>query len=191
MELSELLGEAYHEGMSLEEVNTALAGIESPFGERDRYKSALSKVNTEAAGYKKQLKALQSQNESTLTAEQQKYNELSDKYSSIQKELNITKKTKSLMKSGYSEELAMEASTALEENNFDRFMEIQNEFLANRDKQQQATMMLETPRPAVGIGGGQANIVDYDALIAQASNSGQKAYYMRLKQEQAQTHKQK
>lgn len=185
MELQELLGDAYHEGMTMEELSTALAGIESPFAERDRYKAAVSKSNTEAAGYKKKLKELQENSNSSLTEEQKKYQQLSEQFAGVQKELNITKKSKSLIKQGYSEDQALRASEALESGDFDKFMEIQSEFLSERDKTSQINALKNTPKPAIGTGGDKANLVDYDALIANAQNNGQMAYYMRLQQEQA------
>ena len=62
MDLKELLGEAYKEGMTFEEVEAALKDITPPdtsTAEVTRLKAALSKANSEAAGYKKQLREKQ------------------------------------------------------------------------------------------------------------------------------------
>ena len=62
MKIKDLLKDAYKEGMTIEEIESALEGIEMPTdmtGEVDRLKNALSKSNSEAADYKKQLRERQ------------------------------------------------------------------------------------------------------------------------------------
>ena len=55
--LSDLLGSAYKEGMTEEEISTALQTVKSTSdAEVNRLKAALSKANGEAADYKKQLR---------------------------------------------------------------------------------------------------------------------------------------
>ena len=58
--LSDLLGDAYKEGMTEEEISTALqragAGAKDNEAEVNRLKAQLSKANSEAADYKKQLR---------------------------------------------------------------------------------------------------------------------------------------
>ena len=64
--LSDLLGEAYKEGMTEEEISTALqtAGAgQSNTAELDKLKAQLSKANSEAADYKKQLRGKQTADE--------------------------------------------------------------------------------------------------------------------------------
>ena len=54
MNIKDLLGDAYKEGMSLEEIETALKGISMPednSAEVERLRTALSKSNSEAADY--------------------------------------------------------------------------------------------------------------------------------------------
>lgn len=61
--LSDLLGNAYKEGMTEEEISTALqsagAGAKDNEAEVNRLKAQLSKANSEAADYKKQLGRLE------------------------------------------------------------------------------------------------------------------------------------
>lgn len=65
--LSDLLGDAYKEGMTEEEISTALqsagAGAKDNEAEVNRLKAQLSKANSEAADYKKQLRGKQSEDE--------------------------------------------------------------------------------------------------------------------------------
>ena len=66
MNIKDLLKDAYKEGMTLAEIETALKDIDLPTdnsAEIDRLKTALSKSNSEAADYKKQLRDKMSEEE--------------------------------------------------------------------------------------------------------------------------------
>ena len=59
MNIKDLLKDAYKEGMTVEDIENALKDIDLPTdnsAEIDRLKTALSKSNSEAADYKKQLR---------------------------------------------------------------------------------------------------------------------------------------
>ena len=63
MDLKALLGDAYKEGMTFEEIEEALKEVQPPedpagAAEISRLKTALSKANGEAADYKKQLRLI-------------------------------------------------------------------------------------------------------------------------------------
>lgn len=60
MNIKDLLKDSYKDGMTLEEIETALADIELPSdgsGDVERLRAPLSKSNSEAADYKRQLRA--------------------------------------------------------------------------------------------------------------------------------------
>ena len=62
--LSDLLGSAYKEGMTEDEISTALQTVgQGNEAEINRLKAALSKANSEAADYKKQLRTKQTDDE--------------------------------------------------------------------------------------------------------------------------------
>lgn len=149
MELNELLGDAYHEGMTLEEVTSALKNIDES-SEVTRLKQALSRSNSEASNYKKQLKSIQTSSQSEMQNKQSEYEKLSQDFNDLKKQLDVSNKTSQLMKNGYSEELAKQSAQALVDGDFDTFMTIQNQFIAERDKINQAEAMRNTPRPASG-----------------------------------------
>ena len=66
--LSDLLGSAYKEGMTEEEISTALETVgNGNTAEVNRLKAALSKANSEAAEFKKQLRSKQSDDEESLS----------------------------------------------------------------------------------------------------------------------------
>lgn len=73
MDLKALLGDAYKEGMTFEEIEAALKDVQPPedpagAAEITRLKTALSKANGEAAEYKKQLRGKQSEAEQVASA---------------------------------------------------------------------------------------------------------------------------
>ena len=97
MNLKEVLGDAYKEGMTFEEVEAALEKVTVPednSAEIERLKNALSKSNSEAAGYKKQLREKMTEDEQK--ASEKSVQDLTDKY--IKQVDDITaKKDKEIM----------------------------------------------------------------------------------------------
>ena len=83
MNIKDLLKDAYKEGMSVEEIESALANIDLPTdnsAELDRLKAALSKSNSEAADYKKQLREKMSAEEVKAKEDAEKIEELIKEY---------------------------------------------------------------------------------------------------------------
>ena len=79
MNIKDLLKDAYKEGMTLEDIENALKDIDLPTdnsAEIDRLKNALSKSNSEAADYKKQLREKMSADEIKAREESEKMTEL-------------------------------------------------------------------------------------------------------------------
>ena len=75
--LSDLLGNAYKEGMTEEEISIALESVNnSNNAEINKLKSALSKANSEAADYKKQLRTKQSDDEAAAAMQKEEHEKL-------------------------------------------------------------------------------------------------------------------
>ena len=85
--LSELLGNAYKEGMTEEEISNALqsmgAGVKDSDTEVTRLKAQLSKANSEAAEYKKQLRGKQSADEVAAAEQKAAMNKLTEENLSL------------------------------------------------------------------------------------------------------------
>ena len=93
MNIKDLLKDAYKEGMSVEDIEAALAGIELPTdnsAEIERLKTALSKSNSEAADYKKQLREKMSEDERKAKEDADKMEDLQTKYDALLKESTIS-----------------------------------------------------------------------------------------------------
>mgnify|MGYP003194734982 CR=1 FL=1 len=63
MKLNVLLGDAYKEGMTADEIISALEKVADPNAEIEKLRNAVTKANGEAAEYKKQLKAKRTDDE--------------------------------------------------------------------------------------------------------------------------------
>ena len=89
MNIKDLLKDAYKEGMTVEDIETALAGIELPTdnsAEVEKLKRDLSKSNSEAADYKRQLREKMSADEIKAKEDSDKMVELQSKYDALLKE---------------------------------------------------------------------------------------------------------
>ena len=186
--LSDLLGKAYKEGMTEDEISAALETVgQGNEAEVNRLKTALSKANSEAADYKKQLRGKQSEDEANAAAQKEEHDRLAQENADLKRSIALSERKAKLLAMGYDESLATETATAMVDGDMDKVMANQSKYLEVQKKAIQADHMRKTPRPAAGsenTGG-----TDYAKKIAEAQASGNMtaaAYYTRLKpQEEA------
>lgn len=186
--LSDLLGKAYKEGMTEDEISAALETVgQDNEAEVNRLKAALSKANSEAADYKKQLRGKQSEDEANAAAQKEEHDRLAQENADLKRSIALSERKAKLLAMGYDESLAVETATAMVDGDMDKVMANQSKYLEVQKKAIQADHMRKTPRPAAGsenTGG-----MDYAKKIAEAQAGGNLtavAYYTRLKaQEEA------
>lgn len=150
MNLKEVLGDAYKEGMTFEEVETALESVTIPednSAEIERLKNALSKSNSEAAGYKKQLREKMTEDEQKKQKEQEEREELQNKYDKLLRESVIAKNKAKLVALGYEEALADETAEAMADGDSDKVFANQQKHLASFEKKVRAEALKNTPKP--------------------------------------------
>lgn len=181
--LSDLLGKAYKEGMTEDEISAALETVgQGNEAEVNRLKAALSKANSEAADYKKQLRGKQSEDEANAAAQKEEHDRLAQENADLKRSIALSERKAKLLAMGYDESLATETATAMVDGDMDKVMANQSKYLEVQKKAIQADHMRKTPRPAAGsenTGG-----MDYAKKIAEAQASGNltaAAYYTRLK----------
>lgn len=183
--LSDLLGEAYKEGMTEEEISTALqtAGAgQSNTAELDKLKAQLSKANSEAADYKKQLRGKQTADEAAAAEQKAAMDKLTQENADLKRSFALSDKKAKLINMGYDEKLADSTAVAMVDGDMDTVMANQAKFNESREKAIQAELMKKTPRPAAGSEG--TGGMDYAKKIEEAQASGNLtavAYYTRLK----------
>lgn len=150
MNLKEVLGDAYKEGMTFEEVESALESVTIPednSAEIERLKNALSKSNSEAAGYKKQLREKMTEDEQKKQKEQEEREELQNKYDKLLRESVIVKNKAKLVALGYEEALADETAEAMADGDSDKVFANQQKHLASFEKKVRAEALKDTPKP--------------------------------------------
>jgi hypothetical protein len=161
MNIKDLLKDAYKEGMTLEEIESALEGIELPAdnsAEIERLKNALSKSNSEAADYKKQLRDKMTDDEKKAKEDAEKLEQLQKSYNELLKEKNISSYKSELLALGYEDKLASETAEAMVNGETAKVF-------ANQKKHQEAVaqkirsdILKDTPKPDGGNGSGTMTI---------------------------------
>ena len=153
MNIKDLLKDAYKEGMTLAEVETALAGIEMPTDnstEIERLKNALSKSNTEAAEFKRQLREKMSAEEIKAKEDAEKLDALIKERDALLREKTIAGHKAKYLALGYDEKLAEETAEALESGNLDKVFANQKKHIESVDKKVRAEVLKNTPTPEGG-----------------------------------------
>ena len=181
--LSDLLGSAYKEGMTEEEISTALKAVrDNNEAEVNRLKTALSKANTEAADYKKQLRTKQTDDEAAETARKEEHDKLVQENADLKRSIALSEKKAKLLSMGYDEKLAADTAAAMVDGDMDKVMANQSVYLEAQKKSIAAGQMRSTPRPAAG-SDNAGGVLDYGKMISEAQASGDMtavAYYTRL-----------
>lgn len=153
MTLKDLLKDAYAEGMSVEDIETALENIELPddkTNEVEKLKNALSKSNSEAADYKRQLREKLSAEELKVKEDADKWAEMEEKYNALLKKDAISTNKARLLALGYEESLADETAEAMFNNDLDKVFANQKKHLEAVEKKARSERIKDTPKPEGG-----------------------------------------
>lgn len=184
MKLNVLLGDAYKEGMTADEIISALEKVADPSAEVEKLRNAVTKANGEAAEYKKQLKAKRTDDENAAQeqadklAELQKQNEEYAKtVAALTKEKTIATYKAEFVKQGYEAALADKAANALAENDTAKLFKCQSEFMSVHDTAYKASLLKDMPTPpgADGKGGSDSEGVAFAKNLAQQNANASKA----------------
>ena len=155
MKIKDLLKDTYKEGMSVEEIEKALEGIEMPTdnsAEIDRLKNALSKSNSEAAEMKKQLREKMSTEEVKAKEDAEKLEALIKERDALLREKTIANHKAKYLSLGYDEKLANDTAEALANGELDKVFENQKKHNEAVEKKIRADVLKETPKPEGGKG---------------------------------------
>lgn len=189
--LKELLGESYKDGMSLEDVEKALGGIELPKQNddpvdrsaieaeiKDKYKALISKSNSEAAKYKKELQAKLSEQEVEKLERDTQFEEMQNEIKELKKEKALASNmSKFTTKLGYNDEQASQASQAFMDGDIDKFVSIASSFQAGQVDAIKSELMKKTPRPEdSGVGGTPKEAMTKEQLYKMSTKDRMKFY---------------
>ena len=187
MELKELLGDAYKEGMTVEDITAAIAGLDlvdrAKATEGMVPKSMLDRANSEAAENKRKLKEKMSAEEVEKAERETATQKIMEELETLRHDKAVSDHTARFVALGYDEKLAKSTAEAMVKQDFDTVFANQQTFLAARDKDMQKKQTLNNDkRPPAGDPNGAA---DYIKLAAEAASRGDfvaQAYYTRLAQ---------
>ena len=155
MNIRDLIGDAYKEGMSVVDIEKALESIELPTdnsAEIDRLKTALSKSNSEAADYKKQLREKMSAEELKAKEDAEKMEALIKERDSLLREKTIAGHKANYLALGYDEKLANETAEAMVNGELDKVFANQKKHNEALEKKIREDVLKATPRPEGGNG---------------------------------------
>lgn len=190
MELKELLGESYKDGMTLDDVTEALKGITMPAdqsAEIERLKNSLSNSNTEAADWKRKFR--ETQDEATRKAEEEseKTKSLMERIEALEKEKTITGYKASYLGLGYDAKDAQSIAEALAEGKTETVLEIQKKHQEALVEKTRREILKNTHRPGGGSDeddDGQKDNIELAKKLGKASAGARQAsdvlkYYSR------------
>lgn len=159
MNIKDLLKDAYKEGMTLEDVEKALESIELPAdgsAEIDRLKAALSKSNSEAADYKKQLREKMTADELKEKEDAEKREKLQSDYDALLKKVTISENKAKFLALGYDDALAQETAVAMADGDFEKVFANQKKHQEAVEKKIREDVLNDTPKPTGGGGKGMS-----------------------------------
>ena len=192
--LSDLLGDVYKEGMTEEEISAALESAKigakpapAPKGDEvEKLKKRLSDVNSEAAGYKKQLRELQGAEKAAAEEQKEAMEKLQSENETLRRSIALAERKASLIGQGYDDELATSTATAMVDGDMDTVIKNMSLHQESIRKEVTAQNLRDTPRPPAGASG---SVIDYTKKIEEANanhNFAEAAYYTRLQAMEAQ-----
>lgn len=172
--LQELLGDSYKEGMSLDEISNALQEKQVTLGDKakdtsdteKKYKELLSKANSEAASYKKELRAKMSEQEAKEAERNEQLEELQNKLAVLEKEKKVAEYTTKFTSVGYDTTVATECANALLDGDIDTVLENQKKYLQVQRDLIKSDLMKATPRPESGNSSGATKTISKEQLFA-------------------------
>lgn len=163
--LTDLLGDAYKEGMTVEEISSALEAKQSEKEAQENavltakdaeiatLKTQMQKANSEAAKYKKELSAHQTEDEKKKAEADAEVAEMKEQLEILRKEKKVSELKASYLALGYSDELAADTAKAFEEGDIAKVFENQKKFNAEFENSVKANLIKGVPAPTGGKGG--------------------------------------
>lgn len=164
MNYKALLGDAYKDGMTAEEIVAAMEKAPDPTAEVEKLRNAVTKANGEAAEYKKQLKAKRTDDENAAQEQADKLAEMQKQIEALtaDKENLVKEKTlasyrEKFVAQGYDAELANKAASALADGDMDKVFKFQSEFMTAHDTAYKASLLKDMPTPPGADGNGSSD----------------------------------
>jgi hypothetical protein len=170
MKFKDLLKDAYKEGMTVEEIEAALADIEFPAdqsAEVERLKNALSKSNSENAEWKKKHREALSEEERKAQETADLIAQLKEQNEKLLRESNASKHKAKFLAMGYDEVLAGNAAEAMIDGDMEKLFSYQQKHQEALEKKIRADALKGTPKPVPNKGEGGMTLENLKKMSAQ------------------------
>lgn len=170
MNIKDLLKDAYKEGMTVEEINAALAEVELPVdqtAEVERLKNALSKSNSENAEWKKKHREALSEEEKKAQETADLIKQLQEQNASLLRESSVSKHKAKFLGMGYEETLAADAAVAMADGDMDKLFSYQQKHQEALEKKIRADALKGTPKPVPDKADGAMTLENLRKMSAQ------------------------
>lgn len=163
--LQDLLGNAFKEGMTEEEISEALkakqeetdashkAELSAKEAEIANLKTTIQKSNSEAAKYKKELNSFKSDEERKKEEQETELTTLREQVANLEKEKKVSEFKATYLGLGYSEELALDTAKSMVDGNFEKVLANQKAFNEQFENSVKANLTKNVPAPTGGKGG--------------------------------------
>lgn len=141
-----------YESMSAEEKLAALEALEIPEPDYTGFvkKELLEKANSEAAGYKKQLRERMSEEEAAKAKAAEELASAMAELESLRADKAVSEYTAQFLGIGYDEALAKSTAQAIQKGDMAAMFKNHAKFVAEREKALKAELLKDTPAPPAG-----------------------------------------
>ena len=150
MKIQDLLKDAYKEGMTLEEIEAALAEVELPAdqsSEIEKLKTANSKLSSENAEWKRKHREALSEEERKSQEVADELKQLREQNEKLVRESNLSKHKAKFLGMGYEDSLATDAAAAMVDNDTEKLFSYQQKHQEALEKKIRADALKGTPKP--------------------------------------------
>ena len=170
MKLKDLLKDAYKEGITVEEIESALADVEIPAdqsAELERLKNANSKLSSENAEWKRKHREALSEEERKAQEIADRMKQLEEQNAALLRESGVAKHKAKFLGMGYEEALASDAAVAMVDGDMDKLFSYQQKHQEALEKKIRADALKGTPKPVPDKGDGVMTLEKFRKMSAQ------------------------
>jgi len=178
MEIKDLLGDAYKDGMTMDELTEALKGVTMPqdqSAEIARLKDTISKSNAEAKDWKDKYRSTLDEATRKQQEAEEASRQMQERLAELEKEKTIAGYKASYLSMGYEEALAEETAKAVVDNDMVKVFENQKKHQEAVEKRIREDALKNSPRPGGTGGGGDPEETEAVKLAKQISSAKAKA----------------
>jgi len=150
MEIRDLLGDSYRDGMSVEEIAEALKGVTLPTdqtSEVERLRKALTAANSDAADWKKKYRETQDETSRTAAEKEEEHKQLLERVAALEAEKAVATYKATYVAMGYDDQLAESTAKAMQSGDMAKVLENQRKFQEATEQRIRSELMRRSGRP--------------------------------------------